>query len=290
MTTRQLSQLGTSLIEQGNLNSEQLNEALIEQRRSGRKLGRLLVENNYVSEEQIARTIAEQLGLSYIDLKRFDVNPELMRTLSEIQARRFHAIILEDRKDTYLVGLADPLDLRLQDELALLLKRPIDVALITHDQLTQTIDRIYRKTEQIGEFAREVERDIERDADVIDLNLIGASIDDADAPVVKLLQTVIDDAAQVKASDIHIEPQEKKLLVRFRIDGVLHNQLEADPKISSPLLVRLKLMAGLDIAERRMPQDGRITVKSGIYKLDIRISTMPTQFVTLSEYFPGARP
>lgn len=278
MTTRQLSQLGTSLIEQGYLNSEQLNEALIEQRRSGRKLGRLLVENNYVSEEQIARTIAEQLGLSYIDLKRFDVNPELMRTLSEIQARRFHAIILEDRKDTYLVGLADPLDLRLQDELALLLKRPIDVALITHDQLTQTIDRIYRKTEQIGEFAREVERDIERDADVIDLNLIGASIDDADAPVVKLLQTVIDDAAQVKASDIHIEPQEKKLLVRFRIDGVLHNQLEADPKISSPLLVRLKLMAGLDIAERRMPQDGRITVKSGIYKLDIRISTMPTQF------------
>ena len=277
-TTTKLSQLGTALVEQGHLNAEQLNEALIEQRRSGRQLGRVLVENNYVSEEQIARTIAEQMGMPYIDLRRFDVNPDIMRILSEMQARRFRAIILEDRKDTYLVGLADPSELRSQDELALLLKRPIDVALITNDQLVQTIDRIYRKTEQIGEFAREVERDIERDADVIDLNLIGASIDDADAPVVKLLQTVIDDAAQVKASDIHIEPQEKKLLVRFRIDGVLHNQLEADPKISSPLLVRLKLMAGLDIAERRMPQDGRITVKSGIYKLDIRISTMPTQF------------
>lgn len=278
LTSTKLSQLGTALVGQGHLNPEQLNEALIEQKRSGRQLGRVLVENNYVSEEQIARTIADQLGMPYIDLRRFDVNPDIMRILSEMQARRFRAIILEDRKDTYLVGLADPSELRSQDELALLLKRPIDVALITNDQFVQTIDRIYRKTEQIGEFAREVERDIERDADIIDLNLIGASIDDADAPVVKLLQTVIDDAAQVKASDIHIEPQEKKLLVRFRIDGILHNQLEADPKISSPLLVRLKLMAGLDIAERRMPQDGRITVKSGVYKLDIRISTMPTQF------------
>ncbi|MEO7558020.1 MAG: ATPase, T2SS/T4P/T4SS family [Gammaproteobacteria bacterium] len=277
MGTSKSTQLGSSLVEQGLLSSEQLTEALAEQKRSGLLLGRVLIEKKFVTDKQIAQVIAAQLDVPYIDLRRFETHLDTANILTELQARRFRAIVLEDRGETYLIGLADPSDLRSQDELSMLLKRPIDVALVTNDQLMHTIDRIYRKTHQIGEFAREVERDIERDTNVIDLNKIGASIDDADAPVVKLLQTVIDDAAQVRASDIHIEPQENKLVVRFRIDGVLHTQIEADSRIASALLVRLKLMAGLDIAERRLPQDGRITVKSGIYKLDIRMSTMPTQ-------------
>lgn len=277
MGTSKSTQLGSSLVEQGLLSSEQLTEALAEQKRSGLLLGRVLIEKKFVTDKQVAQVIAAQLDVPYIDLRRFETHLDTANILTELQARRFRAIVLEDRGETYLIGLADPSDLRSQDELSMLLKRPIDVALVTNDQLMHTIDRIYRKTQQIGEFAREVERDIERDTNVIDLNKIGASIDDADAPVVKLLQTVIDDAAQVRASDIHIEPQENKLVVRFRIDGVLHTQIEADSRIASALLVRLKLMAGLDIAERRLPQDGRITVKSGIYKLDIRMSTMPTQ-------------
>jgi MSHA biogenesis protein MshE len=113
---------------------------------------------------------------------------------------------------------------------------------------------------------------------VIDLTSMSRAISDADAPIVKLLQTIFDDAARVNASDIHFEPQEHALVVRFRIDGVLHVQVEADPSITSALIVRLKLMAQLDIAERRLPQDGRITVKSGDSRFDIRMSTMPTQF------------
>ncbi len=276
--TTNFAQLGLALLEQGYINKEQLNEALAEQKRSGRMLGQVLLENRYASEEQIARTLAAQMKLPFIDLQRFEVNPDIVRTLTELQTRRFRSIILEDRGETYLVGLTDPSDLRSQDELSKLLKRPIDVALITNDQMMQTIDRIFRKTEKIGEFAREVERDLERDANVIDLSKIVTSIDDMDAPVVKLLQTVIDDAAQAQASDIHIEPQENKLVVRFRIDGVLYTQVETDPRITPALMVRLKLMAGLDIAERRLPQDGRITVKSGNYKLDLRMSTMPGQF------------
>ena len=272
-TSTRMLPLGDALVEQGLLKPEKLEEALAEHKRSGRMLGRVLVENGFVTEEQLAKALATQLGVPYVDLRRFDVNPEVVRNLSEMQARRFRALVLEDRRDTYLVGVVDPSDLRTQDEIANLLKRPVEVALITNDQLMHTMDRIYRKTALISEFAREVERDVE----VVDLNAMGLTITDEDAPVVRLLQTVFDDAAQVRASDIHIEPQEKNLIVRFRIDGVLHVQAEADPKIASALMVRLKLMAGLDIGEKRLPQDGRISVKSGNYKMDVRMSTIPVQ-------------
>lgn len=217
-------------------------------------------------------------AMPFVDLFRQEVDLQLAQNLPETHARRLLAVLLEDRADTWLVGLADPGNLRAQDTISSLLKRPIEVARVDKDALQMTLDRVYGKTEQLGEFAREVERDIDRDNGIVDLNLIGASLDDVDAPVVKLLQTIFDHAAQVRASDIHIEPQEKKLVVRYRIDGALYVQAEADLKIASPLVVRLKLMAGLDIAEKRLPQDGRIAVRSGIHKLDVRVSTLPTLY------------
>ncbi len=270
--------LGAILLEQGLLRPEQLSEALVEQKRTGQQLGRVLVENSYVTEEHLASAIGHQLGIAYVDLRRFDVQPHTVQLLTELQARRFHALVLEDRGESCLVGMVDPSDLRSQDEMAALLKRRVDLALITNEQLMQTIDRVYRKTEQIGEFARQVELEVGDQDSVIDLVSMVRTIDDADAPVVKLLQTIFDDAARVNASDIHFEPQEKILTVRFRIDGVLHSQLQADLRIASMLIVRLKLMAALDIAERRLPQDGRMTIKSGDSRFDIRMSTMPTQF------------
>ncbi len=214
----------------------------------------------------------------FIDLLHHDCDPALTAYLPEHQARRLLAVLLEDRGDTWFVGLAEPHNLRAQDTISALLKRPIEVARVDQDALLKTLDRLYGKTGQLGEFAREVERDIERDTGVVDLNRMGETIDDVDAPVVKLLQTIFDHAAQVRASDIHIEPQEKKLVVRYRIDGALHIQAEADLKIASPLVVRLKLMAGLDIAEKRLPQDGRIAVRSGLHQLDVRVSTLPTLY------------
>jgi MSHA biogenesis protein MshE len=266
--------LGEVLVQQELITQEKLDSALAEHKRTGRLLGRVLVDTGAVTEEQIARAVAKQLDVPYIDLRRFDIDPATVRLLTEVQTRRFRAIVLEDKGDAYLVGLVDPTDLRAQDELSMVLKRPVDIAMITNEQLVHTIDRVYRKTEQITEYAREVERDIE----VVDLNAMSAQITDEDAPVVRLLQTVFDDAAKAHASDIHIEPQEKKLVVRFRIDGVLHVQAEADPRISSALMVRLKLLAGLDIAEKRLPQDGRIAMKTGSHKMDVRMSTMPTQY------------
>jgi MSHA biogenesis protein MshE len=274
-------QLGAALVEQGFLKQERLEEALAQQQRTGRPLGRVLLDNRFVTEDQVAKTLAVQLDVPFVDLRRFDVVPDLVRKITEVQARRYRAVVLEEKPDSYVVGLVDPLDLRAQDDVSALLKRPVDVAIVTNEQLVLTIDRIYRKTELISEFAKEVERDIERedsDTEVIDLNAMGAAVAAEDAPVIKLLQTVLDDAAQIRASDIHIEPQESKLVVRFRIDGVLHVQAETDPSIHSAMIVRLKILAGLDIAEKRLPQDGRMTVKSGNSRIDVRMSTIPTQY------------
>ncbi|MDO9449330.1 MAG: GspE/PulE family protein [Rugosibacter sp.] len=278
MAVTKTEQIGFSLIKQGYLTQERLNEALAEQKRTGRMLGRVLVENNYVTEEQMAKAIAAQQGIPFIDLRRYDVAPEMVRILTEVQARRFRAIILEDRGDSYLVGLADPSNLRAQDELSSLVGRPIYISVITNDQFNKTVDKIYRKTDQLGEYANEVKRELERERGVVDFSQMNLSIDDIDAPVIKLLQTIFEEAVQMRASDIHIEPEEKKLVVRFRIDGVLHPQVETDPKISPALTVRLKLLAGLDIAEKRLPMDGRISVRTGTQRIDIRMSTVPTQF------------
>ncbi len=217
-------------------------------------------------------------GTPVLDLLQHEVDADLARRLPETYARRYLALLLRDQGDSCLLGLADPGNLRAQDAISQMLRRPVDVVQVERNALLTTLDRVYGKSEQLGEFAREVERNIEREANVVDLDQMGIVIDDADAPVVKLLQTIFDHAAQVRASDIHIEPQEKRLIVRYRIDGALHKQAEADLKIASPLVVRLKLMAGLDIAEKRLPQDGRIAVRSGLHKLDVRMSTLPTLY------------
>ncbi|WP_158290226.1 GspE/PulE family protein [Ramlibacter sp. WS9] len=230
------------------------------------------------TEDEAAKAHAKRLGVPFVNLREHDFHPQTVKLLNEAQARRFKALVLEDRGETYLIGFVDPWDLRAQDEVAGALKRPLDVAVITAEQLNDTIERVYRKTEQIGQFARAVGQEVQAHDNVFDLKNLSHAIEDAEVPVVKLLQTIFDDAARINASDIHFEPQETSLVVRFRIDGLLHVQVETDPRIASTLIVRLKLMAGLDIAERRLPQDGRLNIKVGESRFDVRMSTMPTQF------------
>jgi MSHA biogenesis protein MshE len=278
MAVMKTDQLGTALIKNGYLTQGRLAEALSEQKRTGRMLGRVLLENNYVTEEQMARVVAEQQGFPFVDLRRFEVVPAVVNVLTEVQARRFKALILEDRNDSYLVGLADPSNLRAQDELATLVGRPLYIAVITNEQFSKTADRIYRKTDQLDEYANEAKRELERESGVVDLSQLQFSLDDVDAPVVKFLQTVFEEAMQMRASDVHIEPGENRLTVRFRIDGQLHEQVQADLRIASALMVRLKLMAGLDISEKRLPQDGGISIRIAAKRIDVRLSTIPTLF------------
>ncbi|MET3131385.1 MSHA biogenesis protein MshE [Oxalobacteraceae bacterium GrIS 1.11] len=268
--------LGEILVQQKLLSEEQLGLALTEQKRTGRKLGRVFVEHGFVTEEQISGALAKQLDIPYINLKFYNITPAIVRLLPETQARRFRALVLEDRPGALLVGMSDPSDLFAYDEIARLVKRNIELAVVNESEVLAAIDRIYRRTEDITELTRELEQDL---GDVsVDFGALAANPGLEEAPIVKLLQSVFDDATQVRASDIHIEPQESRLQIRFRIDGVLHLQTEADIKIASSLALRLKLMSDLDISEKRLPQDGRFAIRVKNQRIDVRISTMPTQY------------
>jgi len=264
--------IGDLLVQDKAISQEQLREALELQKRSGRRLGRVLVESSFVSEDQISEALSRQLNIPFINLKQFTFNAAVARRLPEVQARRFRALVLEERPQSYLVALADPSDLFAYDEITRILKREIELAVVSESLLLESFDRVYRRTEEITSLARELGDDL---GEVVDFGALSAGAEDA--PVVKLLQSVFEDAIQVKASDIHIEPMEGALRIRFRIDGNLQLQTEADKKISSALVQRVKLTAGLDISEKRLPQDGRFDVKARGEQVDVRISTMPTQ-------------
>jgi MSHA biogenesis protein MshE len=268
--------LGDLLVQQKLISLDQLQFVLEQQKRSGRKLGRVLVDNGFISEDQISEALAKQLNVPYINLKYYNANLEIVRRLPENQARRFRALALEERNGAILVGMTDPTDLFAFDEISRLLKRDIDVAVVTEGQLLETIDRVYRRTDEISGLAKEISEDLGEG--YIDFGALSDTVGTEEAPVVKLLQTMFEDASQVGASDVHIEPQETRLQIRFRIDGALHLQTEADSKISSAIALRLKLMSGLDISEKRMPQDGRFNVRVREQAIDVRISTMPTQY------------
>ena len=265
--------LGDVLVGQKLVSPEQLTRALEQGKKSGRRVGRVLIDMGVVTEDVIAQALARQLNIGYINLKQFNASPQIARRLPEALARRFRAIVLEERPTSYLVGLADPTDLFAFDELGRALKRDLEVAVVNETLLLQTIDRLYRRTEEISGLAKALERDL--GDSYIDFGTLGLGAEDA--PVVKLLQSVFEDAVQVSASDIHIEPQETEAQIRFRIDGVLVMQTTADIRIAPALVLRLKLMASLDISEKRLPQDGRFAVVVREQPIDVRMSTMPTQ-------------
>ncbi len=268
--------LGDLLISQGLLTEEQLKMALDEQKRSGRKLGRIFVDSGYVTEEGISKALAGQLRIPFIDLKQFNPKQELIKLLPEAQARRFRALVLDEVGGRLRVGFTDPTDLAAYDEIVRVVRRDIEQAVVTESQLLATIDRVYHRTEEISGLAKELTAEL-GDVPVEFGDLLSVAPGAEDAPVVKLLHTVFEEALRTRASDIHIEPQEKSLRIRFRIDGVLHVQTEADAKIATAMALRLKLMSGLDISEKRLPQDGRFNIKIRNSAVDVRISTMPTQ-------------
>ena len=268
--------LGDLLVQQKLISQEQLGEALEKQRQSGRKLGRVLIEHGFVSEDQISGAIARQLQIPFLDLRQIHVRPEIVRLLPEQLARRFRAIVLEQRENKVLLAMADPTDLFAFDEIINHLNREVELAVVNEGALLQFVDRVYRRTEEISELARNLTDDL--GDEVIDFGALAATQSAEEAPVMRLLQTLFEDAMQVRASDIHVEPQERNLQIRFRIDGVLSIATEADRKIGPALIQRLKLMADLDIAEKRLPQDGRFILRLKQRSIDVRMSTIPTQF------------
>lgn len=267
--------LGDVLVQQRLISQEQLQQTLELQRQTGKKVGRLLIETGIITEELLANGLARQLRIPFVNLKTFPFRADVVRLLPESAARRFRALVLEDKGDSLLVALADPLDLFAFDELTRTLKRNIAIAAVPETQLALAFDRLYRRTEEISGLARALEKDL---GDAVDFGELSATVGLEGAPVVRLLQSLFEDAMQVGASDVHIEPQEAELQIRVRVDGVLQTQTMADKRIGGALAQRLKLMAGLDISEKRLPQDGRFSVRLKDHTIDVRLSTLPTNY------------
>ncbi len=269
--------LGDLLVHEGIISNEQLMQALSSQKETGRKLGDTLIELNYLSERQLLQFLAQQLEVPFLDIAQHKISPNVASLLPEVHARRLRALIIEDKGSSVLLGMSDPADLSGLDQLErMLAPKRIELAVVMESQIFDAFDGLYRRTAEIESFASQLEEEYEESSS---FDLATTFLDeDGDATVGKLLQSVFEDAVQMRASDIHIEPEELQLRIRQRIDGVLQEKILKENKIASAMVLRLKLMAGLDISEKRTPQDGRFNLDISGHNIDVRMSTMPVQF------------
>lgn len=273
---QQRMRLGDLLVEKKIITEQQLQDVLKIHKSSGRKLGQLLIEKGYITEGALLNLLATQLKISFINLKEYPINPDIVQLIPEIYARRFRAIALEENTTSILVGMIDPTDIFAFDELSRILKRPLSLAVVRESHLLEVLDTIYRRTAEISSLAEQLGDEIESQR--FDLHQIDENNTVQDAPVVKLLQSILEDAVHMQASDIHIEPDEQQLRIRQRVDNILHEHCIPDNRIATALALRLKLMAKLDISEKRLPQDGRFSVIVKNHAIDVRISTLPVQY------------
>ena len=270
--------LGDLLVSEQIITDDQLKQALAYQKKSGLKLGKALIELGFIDEDRMLNFLSQQLGIPFFDLSCISISTDAVNLIPEVHARRFRALAINiDANDNVTVAMSDPADLQAIDFLSnILAPREINLAIAKEEQLLLYFDQLYRKTKEIESFAQQLQEEYQSNSD-FDIGQTNVASSENEATVVKLLRTMFEDAVQVHASDIHIEPDEKVLRIRQRIDGVLHENVMNEVKIAPALVLRLKLMAGLDISEKRLPQDGRFRMRVKAHDIDVRISTMPIQ-------------
>ncbi len=267
--------LGDLLVEEGIVTDQQVEQALSAQKQTGRKLGDTLIQLGFLSETQMLEFLSQQLSLPLIDLSRADVDIDAVQLLPEVHARRMRALIIGKHGDTLRVAMSDPADLSAQESLfGRLPNFMVEFVIASEKQLVEGFDRYYRRTKEIASFAEQLQAE-HQTTDSFDFGIVDD--DSEEVTVVKLINSLFEDAIQVGASDIHIEPDASVLRLRQRVDGVLHETLLNETNIASALVLRLKLMANLDISEKRLPQDGRFNIRAKGQSVDIRMSTMPVQ-------------
>lgn len=267
--------IGDLLVAHQIITQEQIENALSEQKKTGRKLGRQLVEMGFVEENTLLNLLSQQLRIPFVELKQFRFDPELVQVLPENLARRYRVIVLSEDREGILLGMSDPTDIFGLDEIQKIINKPIKTAVVRESELLDILDIAYSRADEIADLAGQLNEEIAEDA--VDFTDIVTDVTESEAPVVKLLQKIFEEALSTKASDIHIEPDENVLRIRQRIDGVLVEQVMNEKRIASALVVRLKLMSSLDISEKRLPQDGRFNLRLKHHNIDVRVSTMPVQ-------------
>jgi type IV pilus assembly protein PilB len=266
-----VKQLGDILLESGLVSVEQLTAAIDEQHRLGRSLGRVLVDLGMVTESQLVAALAQQIGLAFVDLTEYPVDGSAVASISPAVAKRHAALPIGYEDGRLLVAMADPANVFAVDDIRSITGREVRPVVATKADLMAAIDRFHRSDEFLDELTTSI--DVAEDDDT-DLTKVKEIVDDA--PIVKFVNLLITQAIADRASDIHIEPAERDLRVRFRIDGVLHEMMHSPKSIQAGVISRLKIMSDLDIAERRVPQDGRLSVQSNGRKVDLRVATLPT--------------
>ena len=270
--------LGEILLKHTSLKSEQLENALADQRENGGLLGEILLRNNYILPHEIMKALCIQLGMQFVDdLKPNDIDPNLVSTLPINYAKTKEVIPLFQSEDSIgkilTIAVSDPFNSTIAEDLQALTGFRVKTVVSTSMRIQDAINRVYeRSTAQIvgdieGEFAEDL--DLEGPIDILEAT-------EDDAPVIKFVNSLLFRAVKEKASDIHIEPFEKELVVRFRIDGVLYDIIRQPKRAHAAISSRVKVMGQLDIAEKRLPQDGRIKIKLAGKDVDIRLSTVPT--------------
>lgn len=266
--------IGDLLVQNQVITEDQLMTALSEQKTTGKKLGGTLIELGYIDETRLLQFLSQQLQIPLVDLSGMSIEPGVAQLLPESLARRYRVVVLESRERDALVGMVDPTDLFAFDELNRVLKKRIRQAVVRESELLATLDKVYQaQGEELSSLVGELQEELSQGD--IDLGQMMQSSGTDDAPVFRLLTKLFEDAMRAKASDIHIEPEEKVLRIRLRIDGVLNEQVMNEARIASALVQRLKLLADLDISEKRLPQDGRFQIKVKDHQVDVRLSTMP---------------
>ena len=266
--------LGALLIDEGLLTDAQLDAALAEQTRSGKPLGRLLIESGTISEAELVRTLARQVGLEFVDLNDRAVDGSVAALVSESLARRYQAIPIGWEDGRLVVAMADPSNVFAVDDIRAIAGAEVRTVVATASQINETIERFYRMDTDVDAVVQAATEDASDDA--ADLANVSELVEDA--PIVKFVNLLVTQAVNDRASDIHVEPAEHDLRIRFRIDGVLHEVMRSPRSIQAGVISRLKVMADINIAERRIPQDGRISMKVGGRGIDLRVATLPTVY------------
>ncbi|MEC8325597.1 MAG: ATPase, T2SS/T4P/T4SS family [Pseudomonadota bacterium] len=275
MRPRLKMRLGDLLVHEHIISEQQLNDALQAQKITGRKLGATLIEQQVIEETQLLRFLAQQLNVAFVNLDNEKLDPKVVKLIPEVYARRFRALALADLGESIQIAMSDPADLSSLDQLApIVAPKQIEIVVAQEKQILNAFDNLYRRTQDIESFASQLQEEYQ-ETEEFELNALDENT--SDATVVKLLQSIFEDAVQMRASDIHIEPDEGILRIRQRIDGILHENTLDQVAISAALVLRLKLMSGLDISEKRLPQDGRFNITIKGHNIDVRVSTMPVQ-------------
>ncbi|MSV67821.1 MAG: type II secretion system protein GspE [Actinobacteria bacterium] len=263
--------MGSLLVETGLITEDQLAEALATQVSTGRPIGRVLIDQGLISESDLVRSLAKQVGLEFVDLTERVIDATVASLIPEGLARRYQALPISWDEDVLVVAMADPSNVLAVDDIRALTGAQVRCVVATSAQIRETIDRFHRLDSEVDDLASQAADEL---SDNDELANVSAVVEDA--PIVKFVNLLITQAVADRASDIHVEPAERDLRIRFRIDGVLHEVMRSPKAIQAGVISRLKVMSDINIAERRIPQDGRMSLTVGGKPIDLRVATLPT--------------